>query len=216
MSVFRVKLSNVNQGLLDLDPSTHPLATGTGSEPATYGNLGYPFGTNWPGATDYSLQRQMFAAGPNHTYRLLSDGETFTDCNYWKQFAYPQVALEHAFIETVTDDGSIWSNIPEENTFAVGDAFTATTTYGTPADSVVDFVTTHGGPARMLIVQNLDATNDIIGELNGDSSVTFVVQQLSTMTFSMNDLAITSVRFKSSASTVAMSYVASIRSVPTS
>ena len=213
MSVFRVKMSNTQQGLLDLDPSSHPLAAGTGSSPATYGNLGEPFGTDFPNSGSYSLQRQMFATGPNHSYRLLSDGETFTDCNYWKQFAYPQTTLERAFIEVVTDDGSVYSSIPEENTFAVGASLTATTAFGTPTTSIVDFVTDHGGPAHYLMVQNYDATNDIIGELNGDSSVTFTVGAGDTQVFSMNDLAITLVKFKSSAATVAMSYIASVRSV---
>ena len=69
MSVFKVKLQNVDQGLMDLDPSTHPLSSGSA---ATYGQLGSP--------EDISLQRQIFVAGPNRTYRLLKDGETFTDC----------------------------------------------------------------------------------------------------------------------------------------
>jgi hypothetical protein len=34
MSVFRVKLNNVDQGRLDLDPSTHP------GSPAGYGQAG--------------------------------------------------------------------------------------------------------------------------------------------------------------------------------
>ena len=70
MSVFQVELNNVEQGLLDLDPSTHPLATGSGSEPATYGVLGEPFGEAFPNSGGSSLQRQIFVTGPNLTYRL--------------------------------------------------------------------------------------------------------------------------------------------------
>lgn len=197
MSVFRVKLQNVNQGLLDLDPSTNT------SE--TYGRLGTPFTT--------SKQRQIFVAGPNRTYRLLRDGDTFTDCNYWKRFAYPQVAHEYAFIEVVTDDGSIYSDIPEENTFLVGATETLSTDY---ADTVVDFVTDHGGPARFLQVQNTHASIAISGELNGDTDVTFTLAAGETQIFSTGDVAITMLRLKGASGTPTANYIASIRSVANS
>ena len=103
MSVFRVKLSNIDQGTLDLDPSSN---TST-----TYGQLGEAFGTHNPNSEDYSRQRSVFVMGPNKINRLMVDGETFSDCNYWKRFAFPQTTHEHALIETVTDDGSIYSDI---------------------------------------------------------------------------------------------------------
>lgn len=202
MSVFRVKLQNVNQGLLDLDPSTHPAVAGSAT---TYGSLGTAFAT--------SKQRQVFVTGPNGTYRLLIDGETFSDSNYWKRFAYPQVAYEFAFIHVVTDDGSVYSDIPEENTFAVGATETLSTAY---ADTVVDFVTDHGGPARFLQVQNLDDTIGISGELNGDTDVTFHLAAGETQIFNSGDLAITMLRLKGDSGTPDASYIASIRSVSNS
>jgi hypothetical protein len=205
MSVFKVKLQNIKQGLLDLDPSTHPLAAGSGSAPVTYGQLGDP--------KEVSRQRQIFVAGPNRTYRLLRDGETFTDNNYWKRFAYPQVAHEFSFIEVVTDDGSVYSDIPEENTFATGDTETLTTDF---ADTVVDFVTTYGGAARFLQVQNLDATAVINGELNGDTNVTFQLGGGETQIFNQGDLAITLLRLKSDTSSSTASWIASVRSVSNS
>jgi hypothetical protein len=214
MSVFKVKLNTLEQGLLDLDPSTHPLAAGSGSSPATYGVLGEPFGTDFPSSGDESLQRQIFVTGPNLSYRLLSDGDTFTDCNYWKQFAYPQVSHEFSFIEVVSDDGSVWSSIPEENTFAVGDTLTMATTFSTA--NTVDFIVDHGGPARFLQVQNLSTSNSVIGELNGDTSVIFTLAAGETQVFNMNDLAITMLRLKSDAGTDDASYIASVRSVCTS
>lgn len=198
MSTFRVKLQNVKQGLLDLDPSTYVAG-------ASYGQLGSAFTT--------SLQRQIFVAGPGKKYRLLSDGETFSDCNYWKRFAYPQVAYEFAFIEVVTDDGSVYSDIPEENTFAAGNTETLTTTIG---DTEIDFVTTYGGPAMMLIVQNLDGAKTVTGELNSDTDVTFTLTAGQTQIFNYGDLAITKLRLKTSADTSSCSWIASVRSVPTS
>lgn len=83
MSVFRVKLTNSRQGLMDI----------------------------------YSNQRTAFIMGPNKVNRKLKEGEVFTDCNYWKRFAYPQVPLEEAFIEIIEDDGTIWSDRITENNY---------------------------------------------------------------------------------------------------
>lgn len=200
MSVFKVKLQSIKQGLLDLDPSTHPLAAGTGN--GLYGDLG--------DAMSVSLQRQMFVAGPNRSYRLLKDGETFTDCNYWKRFAFPQVSHEFAFIQVLTDDGSVYSDVAAENVFAVG----ATETLDTTLDNtVIDFVTTHGGAARFLQVQNLDATQTVTGQLNGDVNITFSLNPGETQIFNNGDLSITLLKLASGAGTPSVSWIASIRSV---
>lgn len=194
MSVFRVKLQNVAQGKLDLDPST--------DTSSTYGQLGTAFST--------SKQRQIWVAGPNRRYRLLKDGDTFTDCNYWKQFAYPQTTLEKAFIEVVTDDGSVYSSVPEENVFTVGLTETLSTSY---SDTEIDFVTTYGGAARFLSVQNLDTGSiNVVGELNGDTNITFVVAPGETFMFNNGDLSITALRLKSVSGTPSASWIASIRS----
>lgn len=194
MSVFQVQLQNVNQGLLDLDPST--------SDPGhAYGQLGSAFTT--------SKQRQIYVAGPNRTYRLLKDGEQFTDCNYWKRFAYPQVSYDRAFITVVDDDGSVYSDIPEENTFAKGATVTLTTAL---SGNVIDFVTDYGGPARFLQVQNLDGTKSVTGELNGDVNVTFHLGPNESQIFNNGDLAITLLRLKTSAGTSSANWMASIRS----
>jgi hypothetical protein len=202
MSVFQVKLNNIAQGLLDIDPSTHPLSTGSA---ATYGRLGTPFTT--------SKQRQIWVAGPNRRYRLLRDGDTFTDCNYWKQFAYPQTTYERAFINVVTDDGSVYSDIAEENVFTKGATEVLSTSF---ADTVIDFVTTYGGPAKFLSVQNLDGSIAITGELNGDTNVTFKIAANETMMFNQGDLLITYLRLKSASGTPSASWIASIKSTCTS
>lgn len=206
MSVFKVKLQNVDQGLMDLDPSTHPLSSGAA---ATYGQLGVPFGADNTASGAASIQRQIFVAGPNRTYRLLRDGETFTDCNYWKRFAYPNVAHQFAFIETKTDDGSVYSDIPEENTFAKGNTETLDTDL---SGTVIDFVTSYGGSARFLQVQNLDSTIAMTGELNSDTNVTFTLAAGETQIFNQGDLAITLLRLKADSGTPDCSWIASIRS----
>lgn len=193
MSVFKVQLQNVKQGLMDLDPST--------DTSATYGALGSAFSV--------SKQRQIFVAGPNRRYRLLKDGDTFTDCNYWKQFAYPQVAYEHAFISVLTDDGSVYSDIPEENVTTVGGTETLSTDY---ADTIIDFVTTYGGPAKFLQVQNLDGSIKITGQLNADANITFTLAAGESQIFNQGDLLITILKLKSASATPSASWIAGIKS----
>jgi hypothetical protein len=203
MSLFQVQLQNLVQGRLDMDPSSHPLASGTTAQPALYGALGSPFAT--------SKQRQIYVAGPRRTYRLLKDGDTFTDCNYWKQFdvAYGCDASK-AFIHTITDDGSVWSDVQDENTFGVGATVALTTNL---ADTVIDFVTTYGQPARFLQVQNLDASIKITGELNGDTNLTFTLAGGATQVFNVGDLAITKLRLKAASGTPSANYLAAVKSV---
>lgn len=193
MSVFKVKLNNSKQGRLDLNP-----ATDLSQE---FGQVGLPFAV--------SKQRQMYVAGPKRIYRLLKDGEQFTDCNYWKRFTAEVIGEEYAFIEVVSDDGSIYSDVPEENTFSVGATVTLSTDY---ADTVIDFVTDYGAPARFLMVQNLDDTDAVSGELNGNTNITFTVNAGETMMFNQGDMVITSLRLKGAANTPDASYIASIRS----
>jgi hypothetical protein len=179
---------------LDLDPSTNT------SE--TYGALGTPFTT--------SKQRSIYVAGPNRSYRKLNDGDTFTDCNYWKRFTSDVMGAEHSFISVVTDDGSVYSDVAEENTFSVGATEVLTTSLD---DTVVDFVTDHGGAAKFLMVQNLDASIKITGELNGDTNITFTIAAGETMMFNQGDMVITMLRLKGASGTPSASYIASIKSV---
>jgi hypothetical protein len=186
MSVFQVTLQNTKQGRLDIDPTT-----------------GVPFVT--------SKQRQIWIAGPHGTYRLRKDGDVFTDSNYFKQYCYPQMSLESAFLTCTTDDGSIYSAVPEENTFAVGGTFTLATAYN--GTNKIDFVTTYGSPAKFLQVTNNDAAIAITGELNGDTNVTFTLAAGETQVFNSGDLAITMIRLKSASGTPTASVIASVRSV---
>ena len=61
-------------------------------------------------------QRSAYIIGPNKINRILKDGDTFRDSNYWKRFAYPQVPLEEAFIEVLEDDGIQYIDNQQNNT----------------------------------------------------------------------------------------------------
>ncbi len=176
MSVFRVKLNNTEQGLLDLDP------------PDAAPGLGHPFAV--------SRQRQVFIMGPNLRQRLLNDGEVFTDCNYYKQFCYPQCSLERAILEVVTDDGSVW---PDDNTTPIVLNFTvdANTDF---ADNSYDFVATYGGPAIFCQIENQSGADDVQVRLNGLSAAVFTLGFGDTQIFNAGDLTITEIAFANTTS----------------
>lgn len=169
MSVFRVKLQHTdNQGQLDLHP--------TSNEPFTS-----------------SYQRTIYVAGPNRTYRKLADGQTFTDCNYWKRFAYPQTTRDQAFIEVVTDDGSVWSDVSSENTYPkVYDLLIDAGTNFT--DNVVDIIGDTGGHAVFAQIANQSATAVRV-RVNGATDAVFDLGGSETQVFNSGDLSITKLEF---------------------
>lgn len=175
MSVFRVKLNNSAQGKLDIDPST--LAE---------------FST--------SIQRTIFVTGPKRIYRKLTDGETFTDCNYWKKFAYPQVPYEQAFIEVVTDDGSIYSDNDEENNYPMVYDFTVNDGSAFAANEA-DIVGDTGSAANFVQITNVAGGGDIRVKLNGMTGAIFDLAAGDTQVFNYGDLAVTKLNFDNSSGT---------------
>lgn len=179
MSVFRVKLQMLpNQGQMDINPTT-----------------GLPFTT--------SIQRTMYVAGPRRIYRKLFDGETFTDCNYWKRFAQPQASADTAFIEVVTDDGSVYSDIEEENTFprSYSVSVLSSDTFDT---NFIDILGDLGGAANFVQITNTGTSSpsqDVTIELNGSSDATFVLKAGDTQVFNAGDLAVTALAFDGGSST---------------
>jgi len=179
MSVFKVHVNYPGkQGYLDYNPAT--------ASPGFLGNQMQP-----------SKQRTMYCTGPNRIYRELFDGQVFTDCNYWKRFAYPQCSQEIAFIEVLTDDGSVYSDIPGENTFpkvfypypvAIADTF---------ATNFIDIVGTYGAAATFVQMTNLGtaATQNVTVQLNGDVSAVMLLAFGDTQIFNAGDLALTKLAF---------------------
>lgn len=180
MSVFRVKLNNIQQGQLDLDPST-----ATSISALNHSQLGSQFAT--------SLQRTIYVTGPNRTWRKLFDGDTFTDCNYWKRFAYPQCELHEAFIEVVTDDGSVYSDVAEENTYPK--VYDVTVAAGTDfEDNVVDILGDTGGHAVFVQIANQGSTSVRV-RVNGATDAVFDLGNGETQVFNHGDLAVTKLEF---------------------
>ena len=200
MSVFRVALNNVEQGLLDKDPSTASAGAVTGQ------GLGDQI--------DPSKQRQVYVMGPNLINRKLSDGETFTDCNYWKRFAYPQCSLEDAIVEVVSDDGSVYSDVAGENTYPAATTISATagTTF---ADNEVDVVTTYGSAAVFTQITN-NGSGSVQVRLNGLTTATFTLAAADTQIFNNGDLAVSKIQVANSESGAADADVAVLLSIRSS
>jgi hypothetical protein len=206
MSVFKVKLNNPQQGLLDLNP-----ATATPYSGLDYSKLGTQMNP--------SIQRTIWVTGPGLKYRQLSDGDQFTDCNYWKRFAYPNVPMDQAFIEVVTDDGSVYSDDSEENTYALtfggdtpytvanGSAFTA---------NVIDIAGTYGGFAKFVQVTNYGTSSpgqDVKMKINGSATAILKLAAGDTQVFNSGDLSVSKLEFQGGTSDTDLQIILSVTSV---
>ena len=200
MSVFRVALNNTSQGLLDLDPSG--------------ASAGAIVGQGLGPQMSPSIQRGVYVMGPNLINRLLIDGDTFTDCNYWKRFAFPQVTLQDAIVEVVTDDGSVYSDIAAENTFPK--VYDITATGGSVfTDNQADIVA-DGGFATFAQITNQDSSQDVTVRLNGVADSVFDLPSDTTQVFNAGDLLITLIEIDNSlsgATDADIQILVSIRSV---
>ena len=200
MSVFKVALNSIAQGYMDLNP-----ATATSISANNHSQLGAEMSP--------SIQRTIYVAGPNHTYRKLKDGEQFTDCNYWKRFAYPQCALADAFIEVVTDDGSVYSDVSSENTYPK--VYDLSVTNGSSYTSnVVDILGDTGGFAVFVQIANQGSTAVKV-RLNGTANAIFDLGAGETQVFNHGDLSVTKLEFAntvSGGSTSAVQVLVSVKS----
>jgi hypothetical protein len=201
MSVFKVALNSIAQGNMDLDPST-----ATSISALNHSQLGT--------GMNPSIQRTIYVAGPNHTNRKLKDGDQFTDCNYWKRFAYPQCALADAFIEVVTDDGSVYSDVSDENTYAK--VYDLSITNGsTYTANVVDILGDTGGFAVFVQIANQGGTAVKV-RLNGTANAIFDLGAGETQVFNHGDLSVTKLEFAntvSGGSTTTVQVLVSVKSV---
>lgn len=163
----------------------------------------------------YDNQRSAYITGPNRINRKLQDGETFVDCNYWKRFAYPQVSLEEAFIEVVEDDGTVYSDQVQDNTYpkvynisaAAGSSFT---------DNVADIEGDSGSFA--LFAQITNRSEDAVSvRLNGMDSAVIDLPGNSTQTFNVGEMTIALLEVaNASGNSVEVQVVVSIRVAATS
>lgn len=197
MSLFTVKLNNTQQGQLDKN------AYASGVNNQSVDNTG---GTQFA----ISKQRTVWITGPNNVKRQLKDGDTFTDCNYYKRFCYPdcigrtdQEKLQNAILECTTDDGTIWVD-GTGNTRGYSMAVPVVETLeceaaSTYEDNVVE-ISTAGGYASFVQMTNTHESEDVTVRLNGVTEAVFTLEAGATQHFSQDDLAITLVEVAHDAS----------------
>lgn len=191
MSVFKVKLNYPGkQGQLDINPVT-----------------GLQFTT--------SIQRTVYIAGPTRRYRELRDGTTFTDCNYWKRFAYPQVPMDQAIVEVITDDGAIYTDGSDANTYPL--VFGGNTAYNvltTDAftDNYIDIIGSYGGYASYVEITNngTSSNQNIKVQLNGASNAILSLPYGDTKIFNAGDLQVSKLAFQGGSSNTTIQVILSV------
>jgi hypothetical protein len=145
-----------------------------------------------------SKQRSIYVAGPNRIPRLLNDGETFTDCNYWKRFAEPQMSADQAFIQVVSDDGSVFTDDGTGNVYPrVYDLTVGLGTTYTDPGNEIDLLADTGSFA---VFTQISVTGDAVKvRINGNTSATFDIAAGATQIFNPGEFTITSLQFDNSA-----------------
>jgi hypothetical protein len=147
-------------------------------------------GTNGDGAA--LTPRTIYAPGPNKINRVLKDGDIFTDCNYWKRFAYPALPLDQAWISVVTDDGSTYDDFePNGGVQTVGTSITAAagSSYATSGNQFT-ILATYGNPASFVQLTNTSGSIPVQVRLNGVTTAVFTLAAATTQMFNMGDLQI--------------------------
>lgn len=139
------------------------------------------------GTLSGASQRSAYIMGPNRINRILKDGDTFVDCNYWKRFAYPQVSLENAFIEVIEDDGIQYVDFQKTNYPKVYDI---TAEAGSDyTDNSADISQDTGGSAVFAQITNKGEESVKI-KLNNSSDAIFDLSGGHTQVFNAGDVSI--------------------------
>lgn len=177
-------------------------------------NLHQGSGRNKGGSLDDntpSVQQTVYAMGPNRVNRKMTDGQTFTDCNYWKRYAYPQLPYNEAFIEVVTDDGSVYVD-GQESTYPVvwNKTISAGSTYSS-ANNTFDILSDYGGHAKFTQISVLGHAVGV--RFNGLSGTEITVEANTSQIFNSGDLTITKLQFDNSTSGTSSATVEVLTSV---
>lgn len=165
-----------------------------------------------------SIQRTIYAPGPNKINRALFDGQTFTDVNYWLRFSYPTLPYDQAFISVVTNDGSVWNDFYPENQFPR--SYTLTVVGGsTYASNVVNVLSDNGSPAIFTQITVTTAGSAPNFRINGLSNAILPIAGGTTQVFDKGDLPITKIEIDNSQSgnaTATINIFLAIQAIPQS
>lgn len=157
-----------------------------------------------------SSQRTVELVGPNGVRRIHSDGETFTESNYFKKYCPLSeggtMPEDEAYLTLVSDDNTVWDdfNTTAANKRTVVKHLTVDggTTY-TDAGNEIDIAGLYGGYASFLqIITN----QDIRVEING-SHDSIIYLAAGTQTFNEGEIAANLLRFDNTDSGVVTAHV---------
>jgi hypothetical protein len=176
MSVFQVRLNNINQGQLDINPNTVNVSTGQGQQ------------------MQPSIQRTMFIQGPTGTFLRLRDGDVFTACNYWKRFTPENQGLENSAVVCLVDDGQPYSTgvafssslAPYANTIASTDdpVYFGTSDFAAPGSGNSNT----GATAQQLTIVATGGSATVV--LNGDVNATFTLASAEMISFAQGEFSV--------------------------
>lgn len=165
---------------------------------------------------EIAVQRTIFVAGPRGVRRSLKDGEIFEDCNYWKKFAFPQVTTEESFIEVLEDDGTIYSDIEDENIFPR--VYTLNIDPGSVfEDNKINIFEDNSGVAKFVQINSFEGSGDIKVKINGSQNAIFDLISGSTQQFNYGDIIISKLEFQNDGNTSAtIQTILSVKCAPKS
>jgi hypothetical protein len=146
------------------------------------------------GTLSGASQRSAYIMGPNRINRILKDGEEFTDVNYWKRFAYPQVPLEQAFIEVIFDDGIQYIDGQQTKFTKVYDVNALPNSDF--SENNVNILQDTGGSAVFAQITNKNESQIIKLKLNNSSDAILDLPAGSTQVFNAGDVSISSIQIK--------------------
>lgn len=150
--------------------------------------------------TGTSIQRTAYIMGPNRINRKLTDGQQFTDCNYYKRYCAAPVGPltpDTAILTIVTDDGSVWidgqtSTFPRVYDVTVPD----NTTFAQNTALAIKVLSDNGGPA--VFTQITVSGTSVQVRLNGLATAVQTIGTSAVQIYDKNDLQITLIEFQNS------------------
>lgn len=199
MSVFTVHLTNQFGGSPLVGDFSQTGGQG-GARTTGEGNLDQVAQTSGT-----SIQRTAYVMGPNKINRKLVDGQTFTDCNYWLQFApvsqggsITAANVDQAFINVVSNDGSTYiagvtTNSPVAFGAGAAGLLTTTATGGYAAANAINFLFTYGAPASFVQVFNTGTSYPMLVRINGTAEMQIAAN--TNETIALGDFPITKLEF---------------------
>lgn len=173
------------------------------------GNASYTSGGTWFAC---SVSRTMVCPGPNGYTRILTDGEIFSDCNYWKKFTTSNLPTSEAFIDLIEDDGIAFSYTTQSVLNRVYTLTVLNDTTFTDEANIADFLTDYGVAATAAVITV--SGEDVTMRINGQDTADYPLSDGATFEFSAGEASLTSLAFSNSVSGGSTATVIILATIP--